>query len=191
MMQVEMVDRKMTVTVTPKFLLDQFKSGRFGIYEVQYLCEMMFQLGLGRIRKKKASNIDTLFFGDDVDLVQSVNMCLDLLKTAGLSLKGLSRFRQYARTNSGIEFNGERAVGTKFTYRRHMCLEMIEDFESTKPLFDRAVAHGKAFCRQHFKDPNYYERSIYEYTVMRIGLLVLAAEANPEFTMTARYDITN
>lgn len=183
-MKVERDGDIMTVYVKPQEILDRVTSGLLNVGEMEYLCRTLYLIGRARTRRQ---SIHTISSQGDYSLglhrairVTGANMCLDIVENADISKKGLSRFRQDLR-ETGARIENDRVVC--MDDGAAACLDTLSEFAATRGLYDRAIAASRSVVPNIDVDWD-------NECALRIGLLALCAQNNPDMVLCMEYDMS-
>ena len=188
-MQVSQVENILKVQVSPKEILNHLSDGRVHIEDFEYLCGLIYLIALAKKRKKSVDtikeNVGNHVGIQRVNRTASANLCLQILEHAGISQKGLASVRNLMRTDEAVIENGVVvwAVG-------HFALDSIDECETCKGIFGRAMEAGAKFI----SNGEYTELPASHWwiasKVLRIGLLALVVERNPDYVIEMEYDMS-
>ena len=142
--------------------------------------------------KKRKKSVDTIkeHVGTElgiqrVNRTASANMCLQILENAGISQKGLASVRNLMRKEKAVIENG-----VVVSAPGHFSLDVIEDCETCNGILSRAMAAGVKFVyKGQFSELPAYNWWLASQ-VLRIGLLVLVVERNPDYVIEMEYDMS-
>jgi len=188
-MQVSQVENILKVQVSPKEILNHLSDGRVDIQDFEYLCGLIYLIALAKKRKKSVDtikeNVGTDFGIQRVNRTASANLCLQILENAGISQKGLASVRNLLRHEKAVIENG-----VVVSAPGHFSLDVIEDCETCNGILSRAMDAGVKFVyKGRFSElpaSNWWISS----KVLRVGLLALVVERNPDFVIEMEYDMS-
>ncbi len=188
-MQVSQVENILKVQVSPKEILNHLSDGRVHIEDFEYLCGLIYFIALAKKRKKSVDtikeNVGNHVSIQRVNRTASANLCLQILENAGISQKGLASFRNFMRRENAVIQQGVvvSALG-------HISLDSVDECEHCKGIFGRAMEAGAKFI----SNGEYTELSASQWwiasKVLRIGLLALVVERNPDYVIEMEYDMS-
>lgn len=188
-MQVSRVENILKVQVSPKEILNHLSDGRVHIEDFEYLCGLIYLIALAKKRKKSVDtikeNVGNHVGIQRVNRTASANLCLQILENAGISQKGLASFRNFMR--------GEDVViqqGVVVSALGHISLDSVDECENCNGIISRAMDAGVKFVYngQFSELPanNWWLAS----KVLRVGLLALVVERNPDYVIEMEYDMS-
>lgn len=187
-MHVEQNENILSIKISPKEILAYLSDARVDIEDFEYLCGLIYLIALAKKRKKSVDtikeNVGNHVGIQRVNRTASANLCLQILEHAGISQKGLASVRNLMRTDEAVIEKGVvvSAVG-------HFALDSIDECETCKGIFDRAIEAGAKFI----SNGEYTELSASHWwiasKVLRIGLLALVVERNPDYVIEMEYDM--
>jgi len=188
-MQVSQVENILKVQVSPKEILAHLSDGRVHIEDFEYLCGLIYLIALAKKRKKSVDtikeNVGTDFGIQRVNRTASANLCLQILENAGISQKGLASVRNLMRKEKAVIENG-----VVVSAPGHFSLDAIDECETCNGILSRAMAAGVKFVyKGRFSElpaSNWWLSS----KVLRVGLLALVVERNPDFVIEMEYDMS-
>lgn len=188
-MQVSQVENILKVQVSPKEILAHLSDGRVYIEDFEYLCGLIYLIALAKKRKKSVDtikeNVANHIGIQRVNRTASANLCLQILENAGISQKGLASFRNFMRGDDVVIQQGVvvSALG-------HVSLDSIDECEHCNGIISRAMEAGAKFI----SNGEYTELSASQWwiasKVLRIGLLALVVERNPDYVIEMEYDMS-
>lgn len=188
-MQVSQVENILKVQVSPKEILNHLSDGRVDIQDFEYLCGLIYFIALAKKRKKSVDtikeNVENHVGIQRVNRTASANLCLQILENAGISQKGLASFRNFMR--------GEDVViqqGVVVSALGHISLDSVDECENCNGIISRAMDAGVKFVyKGRFSElpaNNWWLAS----KVLRVGLLALVVERNPDYVIEMEYDMS-
>ena len=188
-MQVSQVENILKVQVSPKEILAHLSDGRVDIEDFEYLCGLIYLIALAKKRKKSVDTIKE-HVGTDlgiqrVNRTASANMCLQILENAGISQKGLASVRNLMRKEKAVIENS-----VVVSAPGHFSLDAIDECGTCNGILSRAMAAGVKFVyKGRFSElpaSNWWLSS----KVLRVGLLALVVERNPDYVIEMEYDMS-
>ena len=188
-MQVSQVENILKVQVSPKEILNHLSDGRVDIQDFEYLCGLIYLIALAKKRKKSVDtikeNVENHVGIQRVNRTASANLCLQILENAGISQKGLASFRNFMRREDVVIQQGVvvSAIG-------HVSLDSVDECENCNGIISRAMEAGVKFVyKGQFSElpaNNWWLAS----KVLRVGLLALVVERNPDYVIEMEYDMS-
>lgn len=186
-MQVSQVENILKVQVSPKEILNHLSDGRVHIEDFEYLCGLIYLIALAKKRKKSVDtikeNVGNHVGIQRVNRTASANLCLQILENAGISQKGLASFRNFMRRENAVIQQGVvvSALG-------HISLDSIDECEHCNGILSRAMEAGVKFVYNGQVSPA--NRWFIASKVLRVGLLALVVERNPDYVIEMEYDMS-
>lgn len=188
-MQVSQVENILKVQVSPKEILNHLSDGRVDIQDFEYLCGLIYLIGLAKKRKKSVDtikeNVENHVGIQRVNRTASANLCLQILENAGISQKGLASFRNFMRHENAVIQQGVVVLALG-----HISLDSIDECEHCNGILSRAMEAGVKFVyKGQFSElpaNNWWLAS----KVLRVGLLALVVERNPDYVIEMEYDMS-
>lgn len=188
-MQVSQVENILKVQVSPKEILNHLSDGRVYIEDFEYLCGLIYLIALAKKRKKSVNTIKENV-GDYVGIQRvnrtaSANLCLQILENAGISQKGLASFRNFMRRENAVIQQGVvvSALG-------HISLDSVDECENCNGIISRAMEAGVKFVYNGQVSELPANRWFIASNVLRVGLLALVVERNPDYVIEMEYDMS-
>lgn len=188
-MQVTQVENILTVHVSPKEILNHLSDGRVHIEDFEYLCGLIYLIALAKKRKKSVDtikeNVGNHVGIQRVNRTASANLCLQILENAGISQKGLASFRNFMR--------GEDVViqqGVVVSALGHISLDSVDECENCNGIISRAMDAGVKFVYNGQVSELPANRWFIASKVLRVGLLALVVERNPDYVIEMEYDMS-
>lgn len=188
-MQVSQVENILKVQVSPKEILNHLSDGRVYIEDFEYLCGLIYLIALAKKRKKSVNTIKENV-GDYVGIQRvnrtaSANLCLQILENAGISQKGLASFRNFMRRENAVIQQGVvvSALG-------HISLDSVDECEHCNGILSRAMEAGVKFVYNGQVSELPANRWFIASNVLRVGLLALVVERNPDYVIEMEYDMS-
>ncbi len=188
-MHVEQNENILSIKISPKEILAYLSDARVDIEDFEYLCGLIYLIALSKKRKKSVytikENVENHYGIQRVNRTVAANMCLQILEHAGISQKGLASVRNLMRTDKAVIENGVvvSAVG-------HFALDSIDECETCNGIFGRAMEAGAKFI----SNGEYTELPASHWwiasKVLRVGLLALVVERNPDYVIEMEYDMS-
>lgn len=142
--------------------------------------------------KKRKKSVDTIKenVGNHVGIQRvnrtaSANLCLQILENAGISQKGLASFRNFMRRENAVIQQGVvvSALG-------HISLDSIDECEHCNGILSRAMEAGVKFVYNGQVSELPANRWFIASKVLRVGLLALVVERNPDYVIEMEYDMS-
>lgn len=188
-MQVSQAENILKVQVSPKEILNHLSDGRVDIQDFEYLCGLIYLIALAKKRKKSVDtikeNVGTDLGIQRVNRTASANLCLQILENAGISQKGLAAFRNFMRHENAVIQQGVVVLALG-----HISLDSIDECEHCNGIISRAMDAGVKFVyKGQFSElpaNNWWLAS----KVLRVGLLALVVERNPDYVIEMEYDMS-
>ncbi len=188
-MQVSQVENILKVQVSPKEILNHLSDGRVKINDFEYLCGLIYLIAFAKKRKKSVDtikeNVANHIGIQRVNRTASANLCLQILENAGISQKGLASVRNLLRQEKAVIENG-----VVVSAPGHFSLDVIEDCGTCNGILSRAMEAGTKFIL----NGEYTELSASQWwiasKVLRVGLLALVVERNPDYVIEMEYDMS-
>ncbi len=188
-MQVSQVENILKVQVSPKEILNHLSDGRVHIEDFEYLCGLIYLIALAKKRKKSVDTIKENV-GNHVGIQRvirtaSANLCLQILENAGISQKGLASFRNLLRRENAVIQQGVvvSALG-------HISLDSVDECENCNGIISRAMDAGVKFVYNGQVSELPANRWFIASKVLRVGLLALVVERNPDYVIEMEYDMS-
>ncbi len=188
-MQVSQVENILKVQVSPKEILNHLSDGRVHIEDFEYLCGLIYLIALAKKRKKSVDTIKENV-GNHVGIQRvirtaSANLCLQILENAGISQKGLASFRNFMRRENAVIQQGVvvSALG-------HISLDSVDECENCNGIISRAMDAGVKFVYNGQVSELPANRWFIASNVLRVGLLALVVERNPDYVIEMEYDMS-
>lgn len=188
-MQVSQVENILKVQVSPKEILNHLSDGRVHIEDFEYLCGLIYLIALAKKRKKSVDtikeNVGNHVGIQRVNRTASANLCLQILENAGISQKGLASFRNFMRGDDVVIQQGVvvSAIG-------HVSLDSIDECENCNGIISRAMEAGVKFVYNGQVSELPANRWFIASKVLRVGLLALVVERNPDYVIEMEYDMS-
>lgn len=188
-MQVSQVENILKVQVSPKEILNHLSDGRVHIEDFEYLCGLIYLIALAKKRKKSVDtikeNVGNHVGIQRVNRTASANLCLQILENAGISQKGLASFRNFMRRENAVIQQGVvvSALG-------HISLDSIDECEHCNGILSRAMEAGVKFVYNGQVSELPANRWFIASKVLRVGLLALVVERNPDYVIEMEYDMS-
>lgn len=188
-MQVSQVENILKVQVSPKEILNHISDGRVHIEDFEYLCGLIYLIALAKKRKKSVDtikeNVGNHIGIQRVNRTASANLCLQILENAGISQKGLASFRNFMRRENAVIQQGVvvSALG-------HISLDSIDECEHCNGILSRAMEAGVKFVYNGQVSELPANRWFIASNVLRVGLLALVVERNPDYVIEMEYDMS-
>lgn len=188
-MQVSQVENILKVQVSPKEILNHLSDGRVEIHDFEYLCGLIYLIALAKKRKKSVDtikeNVANHIGIQRVNRTASANLCLQILENAGISQKGLASFRNFMRGDDVVIQQGVvvSALG-------HVSLDSIDECEHCNGIISRAMEAGVKFVYNGQVSELPANRWFIASKVLRVGLLALVVERNPDYVIEMEYDMS-
>ena len=188
-MQVSQVENILKVQVSPKEILNHLSDGRVDIQDFEYLCGLIYLIALAKKRKKSVDtikeNVENHVGIQRVNRTASANLCLQILENAGISQKGLASVRNLMRKEKAVIENG-----VVVSAPGHFSLDAIDECEHCNGIISRAMDAGVKFVYNgqvsELPASNWWLSS----KVLRVGLLALVVERNPDYVIEMEYDMS-
>ena len=188
-MQVSQVENILKVQVSPKEILNHLSDGRVHIEDFEYLCGLIYLIALAKKRKKSVDtikeNVANHIGIQRVNRTASANMCLQILENAGISQKGLASVRNLLRQEKAVIENG-----VVVSAPGHFSLDVIEDCGTCNGILSRAMEAGTKFVYNGQVSELPANRWFIASKVLRVGLLALVVERNPDYVIEMEYDMS-
>lgn len=188
-MQVSQVENILKVQVSPKEILNHLSDGRVHIEDFEYLCGLIYLIALAKKRKKSVDtikeNVGNHVGIQRVNRTASANLCLQILENAGISQKGLASFRNLLRRENAVIQQGVvvSALG-------HISLDSVDECENCNGIISRAMDAGVKFVYNGQVSELPANRWFIASKVLRVGLLALVVERNPDYVIEMEYDMS-
>lgn len=188
-MQVSRVENILKVQVSPKEILNHLSDGRVHIEDFEYLCGLIYLIALAKKRKKSVDtikeNVGNHVGIQRVNRTASANLCLQILENAGISQKGLASFRNFMRVEDVVIQQGVvvSALG-------HISLDSVDECENCNGIISRAMDAGVKFVYNGQVSELPANRWFIASKVLRVGLLALVVERNPDYVIEMEYDMS-
>ena len=188
-MQVSQVENILKVQVSPKEILNHLSDGRVHIHDFEYLCGLIYLIALAKKRKKSVDtikeNVGNHVGIQRVNRTASANLCLQILENAGISQKGLASFRNFMQRENAVIQQGVvvSALG-------HISLDSIDECEHCNGILSRAMEAGVKFVYNGQVSELPANRWFIASKVLRVGLLALVVERNPDYVIEMEYDMS-
>ena len=186
-MHVEQTDGILTVKIAPKEILQMLESRRIRIQDVELLCSLIYQIGVAKRQKKSfaaiTSRYQRMLAFDRLVKADSINMCLQLVEHAGISKKGLGAVHITIRRFSGAIIKNGIASDVKNDI---IWLTWLPFIRHCSGLVDRANRVGREFIKRIGAEANTWAAT---ESVLRIGLLILAGNNDPEFMLELKFQM--
>lgn len=188
-MQVSQVENILKVQVSPKEILNHLSDGRVHIEDFEYLCGLIYLIALAKKRKKSVDtikeNVGNHVGIQRVNRTASANLCLQILENAGISQKGLASFRNFMRRENAVIQQGVvvSALG-------HISLDSVDECENCNGIISRAMEAGVKFVYNGQVSELPANRWFIASKVLRVGLLALVVERNPDYVIEMEYDMS-
>lgn len=188
-MQVSQVENILKVQVSPKEILNHLSDGRVHIEDFEYLCGLIYLIALAKKRKKSVDtikeNVENYVGIQRVNRTASANLCLQILENAGISQKGLASFRNLMRREDVVIQQGVvvSAIG-------HISLDSVDECENCNGIISRAMEAGVKFVYNGQVSELPANRWFIASKVLRVGLLALVVERNPDYVIEMEYDMS-
>lgn len=187
-MHVEQNENILKVQISPKEILTYLSDERVDIEDFEYLCGLIHLIALSKKRKKSVDTIKESVgnhFGiQRVNRTVAANMCLQILEHAGISQKGLASVRNLMRNEHAVIEKGVVVHAPN-----HFALDTIDEFETCNGILSRAMEAGTKFVTKGERT----DLSVNEWwianKVLRVGLLALIVERNPDYVIEIEYDM--
>lgn len=188
-MQVSQVENILKVQVSPKEILNHLSDGRVYIEDFEYLCGLIYLIALAKKRKKSVNTIKENV-GDYVGIQRvnrtaSANLCLQILENAGISQKGLASFRNFMRRENAVI-----QQGVVVSALDHISLDSVDECENCNGIISRAREAGVKFVYNGQVSELPANRWFIASKVLRVGLLALVVERNPDYVIEMEYDMS-
>jgi hypothetical protein len=188
-MQVSQVENILKVQVSPKEILNHLSDGRVHIEDFEYLCGLIYLIALAKKRKKSVDtirdHIDNDFGIQRVNRTASANMCLQILENAGISQKGIASVRNLMRKEKAVIENG-----VVVSAPGHFSLDAIDECGTCNGIISRAMEAGVKFVYNGQVSELPANRWFIASKVLRVGLLALVVERNPDYVIEMEYDMS-
>lgn len=188
-MQVSQVENILKVQVSPKEILNHLSDGRVKINDFEYLCGLIYLIAFAKKRKKSVDtikeNVANHIGIQRVNRTASANLCLQILENAGISQKGLASFRNFMRQEKAVIENG-----VVVSAPGHFSLDVIEDCGTCNGILSRAMEAGTKFVYNGQVSELPANRWFIASKVLRVGLLALVVERNPDYVIEIEYDMS-
>ena len=105
-MHVEQNENILKIQISPKEILAYLSDGRVDIQDFEYLCGLIYLIGLAKKRKKSVDtikeNVENHVGIQRVNRTASANLCLQILENAGISQKGIASVRNLLRHEKAV-----------------------------------------------------------------------------------------
>lgn len=188
-MQVSQVENILKVQVSPKEILNHLSDGRVDIQDFEYLCGLIYLIALAKKRKKSVDtikeNVENHVGIQRVNRTASANLCLQILENAGISQKGIASVRNLLRHEKAVIENG-----VVVSAPGHFSLDVIEDCETCNGIISRAMDAGVKFVYNGQVSELPAHSWFTASKVLRVGLLALVVERNPDYVIEMEYDMS-
>lgn len=188
-MQVSQVENILKVQVSPKEILNHLSDGRVKINDFEYLCGLIYLIAMAKKRKKSVDtikeNVANHIGIQRVNRTASANLCLQILENAGISQKGLASVRNLLRQEKAVIENG-----VVVSAPGHFSLDVIEDCGTCNGILSRAMEAGTKFVYNGQVSELPANRWFIASKVLRVGLLALVVERNPDYVIEMEYDMS-
>lgn len=188
-MQVSQVENILKVQISPKEILAHLSDGRVKINDFEYLCGLIYLIALAKKRKKSVDtikeNVANHIGIQRVNRTASANLCLQILENAGISQKGLASVRNLLRQEKAVIENG-----VVVSAPGHFSLDVIEDCGTCNGILSRAMEAGTKFVYNGQVSELPANRWFIASKVLRVGLLALVVERNPDYVIEMEYDMS-
>ena len=188
-MQVSQVENILKVQVSPKEILNHLSDGRVDIQDFEYLCGLIYLIALAKKRKKSVDtikeNVENHVGIQRVNRTASANLCLQILENAGISQKGIASVRNLLRKEEAVIENGVVVSASG-----HFSLDAIEFCATCNGILSRAMDAGvKVFYNGQVSELP-ANKWLIASKVLRVGLLALVVERNPDYVIEMEYDMS-
>lgn len=188
-MHVEQYENVMKIQISPKEILAYLSDARVDIEDFEYLCGLIHLIGLSKKRKKSVNTIKETVENNigiqRVNRTVAANMCLQILEHAGISQKGLASVRNCMRNEHAVI-----EKGVVVDAPNHFALDTIDEFETCNGIFSRAMAAGTKFVSKGERSELDVNGWWIANKVLRVGLLALVVERNPDYVIEIEYDMS-